>query len=296
MVGRGNSPGFHRKDKMSAEPKEKPHLSDSALNMLSRCGEQYRRRYVEGDREAPGVSLIVGIGVDASVSANLRAKKHTKKLLTIEEVSDAARDSVVGEFGNREVRLIDDEVSDGLKATKAKAVDKAVRLSRLHAYTLAPNIEPTEVQRWWQIDIPGYPMNLTGKIDVQEGSDSIRDTKTSAKTPNAAAADESNQLTLYALAVKVVDGQAPAKVFLDTLVDLKTGAKPVVLESRRTDADFRVMLARVERAMEVVEKGAFVPANQTDWWCSDRFCGYAPTCPFFRRPVTISMAGAVKEK
>jgi hypothetical protein len=36
---------------------DKPALSISQLDMLSRCGEQYRRRYIEHERLAPGVAL-----------------------------------------------------------------------------------------------------------------------------------------------------------------------------------------------------------------------------------------------
>src|SRR6185503_11680171 len=219
---------------------EKPHLSTTQLTMLSRCGEQYRRRYLEGDREAPGVSMLVGRGVDAAVNANLRQKIATKALLSIEEVSTLARDTVTGEFSATEVRLIDDEVSDGLEKTKGKAVDKAVRLSRCHAQQLAPELEPTEVQRKWLVEMPNYPMDLTGYIDVQEGRASVRDTKTAAKSPNAQAAQDSDQLTLYALAAKVIDGTTPGSVYLDTAVDLKSGAKMVVLESKRGPADFTV--------------------------------------------------------
>ena len=43
-------------------------VSSTRMGMLSRCGEQFRRRYVEHDIVPPGVALIVGSAVDRSVT------------------------------------------------------------------------------------------------------------------------------------------------------------------------------------------------------------------------------------
>ena len=260
---------------------EKPHLSISALNMLSRCGEQYRRRYVEGDKVPPGIAALVGRGVDHSVNGNLNNKIETGELLPAEAVRDSARDAVIRGWEAGEVLLNDDEAANPA-AAKGAAVDKAIRLSGLHASDLAPALEPTVVQRKWTLELEGFPFDLLGYTDVEEGTKSVRDTKTSGRTPAADAADTSNQLTMYALAKRQIDGQAPARVVLDYLVDTKQ-PKTVSLESTRADEDFRVMLNRIEVAAAAIEKQVFIPANQDDWICSRRWCGYYDSCPFARR-------------
>lgn len=260
---------------------EKPHLSISALATLGRCGEQYRRRYIEGDKVPPGIAALVGKGVDASVTTNLGSKIETGGLLPLAQVVDSARDAVMAGWEAGEVLLTEDE-SANPKAARGQAVDKAVRLSELHAGKVAPVLEPTAVQRKWVLEMDNFPFDLLGFTDVEEGSRSVRDTKTTGKTPPADAAHTSNQLTLYSLAKRQIDGAAPEKVTLDYLVDIKT-PKSVVLESTRTDDDFRVMLRRIEAAANVIEKEAFVPANQDDWICSPVHCGYFATCEFARR-------------
>jgi hypothetical protein len=265
---------------------KRPYLSMTQLDMLSKCGEQYRRRYVDKEIIPPGVAAVVGKATDRSVNQNLEHKIATKELLPIEAVADTARDGLNQEWQSG-VILGDEEVGRGVKAVKGEAVDKAVRLSVLHAKQTAPTLEPTHVQRKWTVEISGYPMDLFGFIDVQEGTNSVRDTKTAGKTPNGNVADQSDQLTGYALAVRVLDGKAPEKVVLDYLIDNKT---PVAksFESTRDGDDFAALLHRVEVAIVALEKGVFIPARQTDWWCSPKWCGFHGSCRYVRQPKQFS--------
>ena len=75
----------------------KPRLSISAIDCLSRCGEQYRRIYVERERQPPGIALVIGRGVDSSVDVNLQHKIETGELLTLEEVQATRAHLVVAE-------------------------------------------------------------------------------------------------------------------------------------------------------------------------------------------------------
>ena len=261
---------------------EKKRLSISQIDMLNRCGEQYRRRYIHGERIPPGISLLVGRATDDSVSRNLQNKIDTGELLEQEEVETIAAEAMATSFVTQEVLFSDEEIQAGIKKVKGQAVDKAVRLSGLHHRSCAPNIEPTHVQRKWVIELENYPMNLTGVIDVQEGLKSVRDTKTSGKSPNADAANDSDQLTMYAMAGKVLDGTIPESLILDYLVDTKK-PKVVTLVTERTAEDFTPMLARIENAMAAIDRGVFIPCPQTFWLCNPKFCGYANTCAYYRK-------------
>jgi len=241
---------------------KKPHLSVSQLEMLGRCGEQYRQRYILGRIVPPGVSALVGRGVDRSVDANLLHKVEMKEMLPSEAVKDLAGDAVKTDWKRQGVLLTEDEKKEGTKKVKGAAVDKAIRLASLHRVTHAPKIKPISkdhIQRKFRIVINGSPRDLIGYMDIQE-KDAVRDTKTSAKTPNKNIVNGSTQLTAYALAVKVIDGKAPKKVALDYLVDLKT-PKATTLESKRTDEDFAVFLRRMEAARKALDAGIFIPAN-----------------------------------
>ncbi len=278
---------------LKGEGEIKPSLSDSALAMLYRCGRQFEFRYVENIKVPPGSALIVGISTHDSVANNLRMKKDTGFLLPLEQVKDTASDQVKG-LWEQGVKLSKDEIKEGPKKAKAEAIDTAVGLSALHHGELAPKIKPKEVERFFRVELIGYPMDLTGRIDIEEEDDSLRDTKTSARSPSQADVDASDQVTIYSLGKTIVDGATPeqlAKAFsvtqriterkltMDYLV--KTKVKKVVsLETKRTEAHLHRIFRLIEQAVVVIEKGAFMP-NPNGWWCSKSWCGYWDRCPYF---------------
>jgi hypothetical protein len=258
---------------------KKPQLHVSALEM--KCMEAFRRRYLEGEIIPPGVALIVGTGTHKGVDVNMRHKIQTGLLLPVDAVADAARDGVNRAWEGG-VKLEPEEISQGIKVVKGQAVDKAVRLATLHHKEKAPRIRPTHAERPWTLEINGYPLDLAGRIDIQE-ADTVRDTKTSGKTPAANCAERSIQLKAYALAVKVLDGKAPSKVFLDYLIDTSK-AKSESFEHEPNDEDFQAVLNRIEVIASAMEKGVFVPVEPTHWCCDPKWCGYYATCRYIRRP------------
>lgn len=264
-------------------------LHVSGLNMLSRCGEQFRRRYVDGAKVAPGIAALIGTATDRSVMADLRNKIDAGELLPDEAVKDVARDALIAEW-EKGVVLDDDYAALGPKKAKALAVDKSVTLASLHHKEAAPSLEPTHLQREWVMDVQGLPIQLAGTIDIQEGARAIRDLKTSKKSPARDEADRSLQLTTYALAAHRFDGRTPERVGLTYLVHTKT-PKLVRLESRRTEEDFPHLVERIYQASRIIESGLFMPAPIDAWWCSVSWCGFHATCPYAARRVTVAVDG-----
>lgn len=256
-------------------------IHQSQLRTLYRCGEQYRRRYIEGEKIPPSVAAITGTATHKSVEENLRYKIGTGGLLERDVVQDLARDTLVSKW-DEGVLLDLDEINKGEGAVKAAALDTAVALAGCHHESLAPIIQPVSVERYFEVDLAGY-CTLAGTIDVEEKG-RVRDTKTAAKAPSQGDADTSEQLTVYSLARRI-EGTLPGDVCLDALV--KT-AKPkaVTIHSTRTDADLEMQLRRIEVAVDVIERGVFLPTDPSNWWCSARFCGYHSTCRFAKHPVT----------
>ena len=267
------------------QPNEKPQLHVSALEM--KCMEQFRRRYMENEVIPPGVALIVGTATHRSVDANMHHKISTGELLKIDQVADAARDGLNNAW-EQGVKLEPEELQLGMKMVKGQAVDKAVRLATLHHKEKAPSIVPVHAERPWTLEIKGYPLDLAGRIDIQEAN-TVRDTKTSGKTPAANCAERSLQLKAYSLAVKILDGKAPSKVFLDYLIDIKT-PKTESFTHEPNEDDFRVVLNRIEVIAEAMEKGVFVPVEPTHWCCDPKWCGFYSTCKYIRRPVQFASA------
>ncbi len=277
---------------LATEPKgpyktkgRRPQLHFSGLDTLWGCGEKFRRIYIMHERPDANISMMVGTAIDKAISANMESKMLYGKLLERADVDAIARDGFLAEWTLKTPVLTREEWLAGEAAVKGEAIDKTVRLSRLHYDVLAPKIEPTHVQRKWSIEIPGFPFDLVGAIDLQDVVGPIDD-KTSKKSPVGNIADISLQMTTYALAILVLDGKIPEQVRLDYLIDNKTPIVKTYTSTRDLD-DFRVLMNRVENAAEVIEKGCYTPANPTDWRCSTKWCGFAATCKYFQRPKSV---------
>lgn len=267
----------------------KPQLHVSMLDMLSRCGIQFQRRYGarfgcwhEEEIIPPGVALATGTAVHTAVEKNLRSKIENKgELLPREEVAEIARDKFE-EVWNGGMMLSEDEAVDP-NATLGRATDQTVNLALLHHDNLAPLLQPLAIEEKFVIVLDDYPLDLSGQKDIRE-ADRIRDTKTRAASPPKDAA-RSMQLAMYALSEKVARGSLPKAVALDVLVKTKT-PKIITLEETPTDEWISPLLRRVKRATEIIQtvkegKNAFAPADPENWVCSAKYCGYAQTCPFW---------------
>ena len=264
----------------------RPQLHASSLGV--NCMEQFRRRYIEGEKIPPGIALIVGTGTHKSIDENLTHKINTGKLLPFDAARDAARDGVNIAWDAQEIKLTPDEAAQGVKAIRGQAIDKAVRLASVHYVAKAPVINPIAVERSWSLEIPGIQFDLVGRLDIQE-RDAIRDSKTTGKTPDADVAVKSVQLKAYALAVKVIDGAQPSKVVLDYLIDTKT-PKAMSFEHKPDAEDFQVVLARADVLARAMQAGIFVPVDPGHWCCCEKWCGYWQTCRYATHPKQFSIS------
>jgi hypothetical protein len=248
--------------------------------MLMRCPVQYDFRYVKGVIRPPGIAAHVGSGVHASAELNLSQKMQTALPVSRDWASEMARDTVIRKIDMDGVLLSEDEASRGLAAVKGDAVDKATRLALLHYDDLAPHIEPVGIEIPWTVEVKGTPITLAGRIDL-EVADGIRDLKTAGKMPKMGAADTADQLTMYAVAYRVLRGKMPATLALDYLVDTKT---PMQISSytERDEKDLQIFLKRVSTAVKVIQGGAFMPCDRSSWVCSPRWCGWYSMCEYVR--------------
>jgi len=128
----------------------------------------------------------------------------------------------------------------------------------------------------------------------------IRDTKTSKRTPSEDSAEDSTQLVSYSLATLVLDKKLPDAVALDYLVRTpkRHELNYVPRETTCSMDDLNVFLFRFARAVHAwhtaCKTGAFLPANEDDWHCSEAFCGYWGMCPAARRPKSTAVSQLVQ--
>ncbi|MCU0916969.1 MAG: PD-(D/E)XK nuclease family protein [Planctomycetes bacterium] len=276
----------------------KPKLHVSHISMGARCGEQLRR-FLAGERIPPGIAAIVGTANHKADEQDMTAKLKGEPLTELGASNELVA-TVTNSLWGEGVFLSEDERQTPEPKLRGLAVERAVRLNTVRRNVLVPQINPKAVARKCVLEVEGFEYDLAGEIDLEEQDDSINDLKTKAKAPPKDEADKSIQLTMYTLFKFYIDKVMPPKVKLNVLVDsqLKTPGKvnthALTLSSTRSPEELEAMLLRVANFMECLKKGVFMPTNPDNWWCSRRFCGYAPTCPYVRGIKTFGWAGDQK--
>jgi hypothetical protein len=209
------------------------------------------------------------------------------------EDAEAKAEAYIKEKFSQGVTLDEEEKGIDIKVLRGRAEDKARRLHGAHYSTIAPKIQPVHVERPWVLKLPDEPMDLQGKIDLQEPS-RIRDAKThGAKTPPTSDVVNSIQLDTYSLAVLKIDGALPEEVCLDHLVDTQS-PKAVSHYSVKTMGDIEQFAKRLRVMMQSIKAGTFRPADASipgQWICSKKYCGYFDICPYARNPVSVRVDG-----
>lgn len=261
-----------------SEPR-KPYVSPSQLDMYLRCGEQYRRRYILGEKIPPGVAMVKGKAVHKGAEVNLRQKIESHADLPESDVVDAAAAEVETSVDSQGLMLTEEEQGRGLGAVVGELKDRSVLLARTMHRQLSPRLQPVMVERPVRIDLPDASHDLFGIVDVVDQQGVVRDLKVSGRKKPQAEVDRSDQLTFYALAIEKETGQPVPAVAFDEVVDRKTPGVETTL-STRGPADAAVFVARVNAMLGGVKAGVFAPAPVGSWVCSPRFCGYWQTCPY----------------
>jgi len=251
-------------------PATKPYLSPTQLETYLRCGEAYRRRYVEGERIPPGIVAVQGTGVHGGAEVNFRQKIATGKDLPVRDIVDASVESF-------DKHLAEGWTVDPEGPSVGDARDEVVSLARVLATEVCPEYQPTHVEQTVRIELPGAH-DMLGVLDLAAGG-TVIDLKTTSKTWSQAQIDGSPQLTFYAAANRLLTGQVAQEVVVENLVKTKR-PKRVRLKSTRDAKDFSALAARINAVSAGIQAGVFVPAEAGSWMCSPRWCGYHDTCPY----------------
>lgn len=257
----------------------KPYVSPSQLDMFCKCGEQYRRRYIEKEIIPPGIALLQGGAFAKATEGNMRQKIESHAdvpAADIEEMASAAFDTALaGGYA-----LTKDEESRGAATVLGEAKDQTVEMAGFHIAKQAPDYQPVLVEERVRIELPNSTHDLLGIMDLADDKDRVTDFKTSGKRKNQNDVDSSVQLTTYAAAFKAKTGREASEVRLDTVVQLKSGMVRDVQKSDRKEADYKALANRISLVTVAIQKGVFTPASPMSWWCAAKWCGYHSTCPF----------------
>ncbi len=258
---------------------ERPHLSASQIDSYCRCGEAYRRRYLEGEKIPPAIAMIKGTGFHAAAEANMRQKIETHRDLPACEIIDVAVASFDAELPGGYI-LNEEETSQGVENVLGRARDDLADFALVHAREQAPDYQPTHVEQTVRIELPNAPRDLLAVIDLADDQGRVVDFKTAGKKKSQADADESVQLTIYAAGLHALTGSPPTEVRLDTVVAGKKAVTRSVVSSQRDEADFAALAHRINMVQRGIDAGVFAPATPGAWWCGPKWCGYWHSCPY----------------
>jgi hypothetical protein len=131
-------------------------LHQSGLEMLSKCGEQFRFRYLEGLKRPPNAFLICGTATDKAVGTDLNNKIETGELAQEDVLCDLARDAVETYPDKEEIELDDDESGKSVQDIIGETKDKAVRLVKAHHGEIAPQIRPVATNKKFSINVDSF--------------------------------------------------------------------------------------------------------------------------------------------
>lgn len=256
------------------------HYSPSQISMYGRCAEQYRRRYVEGERLAPGIAMIRGSAVHDGARINFRQKIDSHADLPANEIVEAAAASFYAATHGTEITVTAEEAGRGVRAVIDEALDETTRLAHAHATMQAPDYQPVLVEERVQI-ASGIPdIELHGILDLADDKGRVVDLKTKAKSPNPDEANKSIQLTIYAAMHTAKTLKPPTELRLDVLTALKREVKRTVLVTKRTTPDYVALGHRIATMAAAIKAGNFPPTTPDNWACSPNWCGYYRTCKY----------------
>jgi len=250
-------------------------IHQSNLNMALRCGEQFRRRYIEDEIVPPGVAAGRGTGVHKANEANLIQKMSTGVDLGIDDLKDAARDGFVKAFRNG-VYLVGDEATRKDEVLN-DALHDCLRCTEIYKENVAPKITPVQVEVPFEVDV-GLPLKLKGRIDFEDDN-SVDDLKTSKKSWGHDQIQKEIQPIFYSMAHEHLTGIRP-EFHYHILVPLKTKKKYMHQSITPTDRHYASLMMKLKMMCKMIESGVFLPANPTSWWCSHKWCGYYQTCVY----------------
>lgn len=274
-------------------------LSASRMRTIQNCGLRYEYSYIQGIKSRPSVAMVLGTSTHIPVEQDLRRKIDTGALMSEEELGDVTAEAFDNTWSGEEPKLIDNEIELGRKTVRDRTKDAAIKLSLLYHRTVAPRLYPTRLERQFIVKLSDR-VRLRGSIDVVEEritispealstgdieprkSIVVRDLKTSKKDYLQSDVDGDFQLTAYGLAIKGLDGEFPAELWMDVMVK---GDMPRVQQVRteRDATDYKAFMRFAEAAATTIETGAFMPADSKWWGCSKNYCGYWNQCPYGER-------------
>lgn len=238
-------------------------LSYTKITTLLQCPRKYELKYIQRVEYLSSPALYLGGTAHQALAQGFREKMEGH-LPTPDDVA-----MLFSEYWDSR-RFIEDEREereiDWQKEDPADLKEAGVLLTRRYWETLAPHIEPSDVETPFEKDIGG--ITLVGRIDLITGNGRLVDWKTTKRAYSERDAARHLQPTLYLLGIGT---RSFAEFDFHCLIKTKNPyVQPVT--TKRSPGELRwvaeVLLPRVARQ---IETGVFVP-NVSSFMCAPDTC------------------------
>jgi len=192
-------------------PERIKHLSATSIGMFRRCPEQFRHRYILGEKERPGEALVVGSAFHEGLEFNYEQKMASfvdrPTAEVVEYLQDVGVPKVIEEHGGEDNIAWDKDPAKGVETLRR---DSERILIRYHEQVV-PRIQPVALEEELFIRHASLPVPIIGYIDVRAGSevhfdngpggewiaDRVIDTKTGKQSVSKLKPSWQLQATLY---------------------------------------------------------------------------------------------------
>jgi PD-(D/E)XK nuclease superfamily len=261
------------------------HFSASSLNMLEICPRQWQQRYLQGRKEPPGQSLVLGSLTHSGIEFGLDVKMVTEADPDLEDMvvyfHDAVWPQTIERYGGEGEVVWDDKPEDVRR--------KGAELVTVY-HPRITTLQPEAVEHEFRIDI-GAQVPITGYIDLvqKHGRPSI-DFKTSAKRRPSLKPDWRMQGRVYQLVVprpvdfhQITTGRSPEIITgLETDEMVEPYSELIAVQTKRRIAEALNEANRLYAELGPDEDWPMRGVHH-DWRCSPKWCAYRKDCPAWQR-------------
>jgi CRISPR/Cas system-associated exonuclease Cas4 (RecB family) len=244
-------------------------LSNSKVQMLSRCPRQFYYRYILGYKIPPNSFRNFGGAYHSTMEANFKYKMDSGEDMPVEQVKDIFTD---------EWKRASDEVEWEYEEEREENFsDRGVDLVGNYIKDVAPNRNPTYVEYEFSVALPEIDLPFVGVIDLVLDSNHISDHKTATRRWNKYRAHSELQPTAYYLAFEEDFGTVPEGFIYD--IAPRTGKSEIqIVETSREEIEKIEYLGRLKSLEECVAKEVYPKTDPGNWLCSEKWCGYYGHC------------------
>lgn len=245
------------------------HLSQSSVDMFSRCPRQFMYRYMNALSIPPGAALVFGSTYHHTLDTNFTQKIRTGVDLSTEQVKDVFADQWERNAPGVEWAL----ESENRHALK----DTGVALVEYYVENIARARNPIAVEQEFSVQLPGVKRPFVGRIDFLGDTGYVLEHKTASRRWAPERANTSLQVDAY-YAARRAETKTNPRFFIYDVAVKSTKPSVQVIQTDRSDFQVDLFIDRVIMLEQAIEVGLFPRCDPSAWYCNQKWCGYYLNC------------------